>query len=218
MNAQCHTIKLRLQQKEVFESVYGLLHTLVFYRSSAVGECRSTLYNDQAEMTTLDYVDCETVRFKHVLVRSPELESIIRRKTRLFCKDLKLSDMQCGSLCLEFYEKPDPFIPKTETWEVWKIEVRLQEPIKPPNEQRIHQQKVRQDLIDSVIFISSAVNASVYLPMASSPADIPRIYDTSFEGLQPYHFRISHKVGFQGQRSTVFSDLCKWIEKLSFLN
>lgn len=221
MNAKAYTIQLKMYPREVFEAINGLLHTLVFFRSSTVGQCETAGISNCTEITVFDSVACEQIPFSHVRLRSIELENLIRAKTNLFWKDLKKSDMRMGSMRVEFYEKSkEPLIPlfaKTETWEVWNFDVTLREQKFKPYGWSEERDELEEALIDGVHLMSTTATSSSYAPVAFSPEDIERVYDTSFVCIQPYHFKINHNVRYQGRRRNVYSDLFKWFERGSFL-
>ncbi|XP_003741406.1 autophagy-related protein 101-like [Galendromus occidentalis] len=220
MNARSFDVELKLREEEVVEVTSGLLHTILFLRSSAAGESGSTVFTrGTPPVTKFSYVDCRTIDFTHVQVESPDLKNRIHREATLFFTQLKRGQRGRGSITLEFYERSEGLLSTScETWEMWRIGVTLTT-CGSLFEKRRHSQKACAEIADFVSLITTAVNFDTHLPLAYTPEHVGRIYDTSLRGVQPYLFKITHRIDcFRHYNPSVLTDLCKWIGKGAFLD
>ena len=76
-------------------------------------------------------------------------------------------------------------------WEVWTLKTDL---VTFPNEdERRHWQgKVGEILSDKVLYVSEVMNKHEYVPKIPDRNDLDLVFDTSFDDIQPFLFKVSY--------------------------
>lgn len=210
MNANIHEpIKLRLQEREIPEVLYGLLQTLVFYRSAPKGAhagCGGggvVAHKDATERSP-------EVLLHYIEVESEILSTFLRNKISQFQRNIKRSRDGTGLLFVKFFERLGSWPAYRENpWEVWTFEVCL---VRFPSkaEEDKHKMQLTETFGRIIAGFGIAVSNS-YLPLAYSHDEIASLYFTRYKEFQPYRFRIEHHVEIR--RTTALSDAFRWMMK-----
>ncbi|CAN7950904.1 unnamed protein product, partial [Ixodes pacificus] len=139
-------------------------------------------------------VTCDFVDFTYVRCASDELNQNLSKDVLAFSEQLRSADgPRQGQISLEFYQKkrghwllPTESIP----WEVWNIKVNV---VTLPNEHE--RQKYRESLGDmlaeKVMAVAASINRHEYVPKMPSQPDLDLVFDTSYEDVQPYNFKVA---------------------------
>lgn len=184
-----------LEGRQVHEAVSGIFHTLLFHRT--LGKFHYKREGSYSVGTIgFEDVTCDFVDFTYVRCASDELNQNLSKDVLAFSEQLRSADgPRQGQISLEFYQKkrghwllPTESIP----WEVWNIKVNV---VTLPNEHE--RQKYRESLGDmlaeKVMAVAASINRHEYVPKMPSQPDLDLVFDTSYEDVQPYNF----KVGYQ---------------------
>ncbi|GFR73403.1 autophagy-related protein 101-like, partial [Elysia marginata] len=126
MNARSQVIELVVEGKQIEDVVQALFHTILLHRST--GKYK---YSHETKFTigsvAVQDMECDFVDFIYVKLKSPELETYLRREVALFRDMLRSSEGQnSGQITLEFYRKNKGrwlFPGENSPWEVWTIKL-----------------------------------------------------------------------------------------------
>ncbi|GFR69775.1 autophagy-related protein 101-like [Elysia marginata] len=131
-----------------------------------------------------------------VKLKSPELETYLRREVALFRDMLRSSEGQnSGQITLEFYRKNKGrwlFPGENSPWEVWTIKLDVVN-LQSENDRADFKSKLSEQLTEKVFSIIDIINRHEYLPRVPTRDEEVTVFDTSFMDFQPYLFKIYHQ-------------------------
>lgn len=142
-------------------------------------------------------VDCDYIGgYTYVRAQSPGLDRTLKEELAAFSNDLRRNsgtDRGTGQVSLEFYQRKKRWLVQAEDipWEVWTVRCELVH-LGNEHERLRLQEKVGEMLSEKVLFISEEMNKHGFVPKMPSQADLELIFDTSYQDVQPYLFKISH--------------------------
>lgn len=178
------------------EAVASIFHTVLFHRS-----CGKFLYNNEESYSigTVGYldVDCDFIDFTYVCCSSEALVRVVKREISDFSELLRCSEgTSSGQISLEFFQKKRsrwPFQPECIPWEVWTVRCELIN-LHSEDERQVYRERVGEMLQDKVLYITEVMNRHEYVPKMPSRSDIDLIFDTSYEDVQPYLFKVNYSL------------------------
>lgn len=195
MNARSQVFELSLEGRQVQEAVSGIFHTLLFHRTLGKFHYKK---EGSYSVGTIGFEDiaCDFIDFNYVRCASEELNSLLSKDVIAFSELLRSGDgPRQGQISLEFYQKkrthwllPTESIP----WEVWTIKVDV---VTLPNEheRQKYRESVGDVLAEKVMAVAAAINRHEYVPKMPSQSDLDLVFDTSYEDIQPYHFKVAYQ-------------------------
>ncbi|XP_071955562.1 autophagy-related protein 101-like [Antedon mediterranea] len=203
MNARSQILELSLEGIQIEEAVLALFHTLLFHRTTGKFKYKQEGTYSVGTVGFVD-VDCDFVDFTYVRCDSDELDETLKKEVAGF-KDLMRSTegLQCGQICLEFYQKRKsrwPFPPENVPWELWIIKVNVIS-LSNEHERQTNREKLGEILSDKVLCIAEAIDKADYLPKAPNQSEVESVYDISCNDVQPYLFKISYQSSTPGNAS-----------------
>lgn len=195
MNARSQVFELSVEGRQVEEVVGSIFHTLIFHRSFGKFHYKQEASYSVGSIGYED-VDCDFVDFTYVRSASEDLDRNLKRDISIFCDALRNTDgIRCGQISLEFYQKkrtrwlfPGESIP----WEVWTVKINI---IQLSNEQerQICREKVGELLAEKVMYIAEYMNRHEYVPKMPNQSEVDLVFDTTYEDVQPYLFKITYQ-------------------------
>jgi len=196
MNSRSHLFDIAVEARQVEEAIASIFHTVLFHRSFG----KFTYQDDSSYIIgTIGYedVDCDYIGgYTYVRAQSPGLDRTLRQELAAFSNDLRRNsgtDRGTGQVSLEFYQRKKRWLVQAEDipWEVWTVRCELVH-LGNEHERLRLQEKVGEMLSEKVLFISEEMNKHGFVPKMPSQADLELIFDTSYQDVQPYLFKISH--------------------------
>lgn len=196
MNARSQAFSLTMEGRQVDEAVASIFHTVLFHRSFG-----KFLYNVEGNYSigTLGYmdVDCDFIDFTYVCCSSSGLDRTVKKEISGFSELLRSNDgAATGQISLEFFQKKRnrwPFQPECIPWEVWTVRLELIE-LHSEDERQVCRDKVGENLQDKVFYITEVMNRHEYVPKVPMQSDVDLIFDTSYQDVQPYLFKINYSL------------------------
>jgi autophagy-related protein 101 len=196
MNSRSHLFDIAVEARQVEEAIASIFHTVLFHRSFG----KFTYQDDSSYIIgTIGYedVDCDYIGgYTYVRAQSPGLDRTLRQELAAFSNDLRRNsgtDRGTGQVSLEFYQRKKRWLVQAEDipWEVWTVRCELVH-LGNEHERLRLQEKVGEMLSEKVLFIAEEMNKHGFVPKMPSQADLELIFDTSYQDVQPYLFKISH--------------------------
>jgi autophagy-related protein 101 len=196
MNSRSHLFDIAVEASQVEEAIASIFHTVLFHRSFG----KFTYQDDSSYIIgTIGYedVDCDYIGgYTYVRAQSPGLDRTLRQELAAFSNDLRRNsgtDRGTGQVSLEFYQRKKRWLVQAEDipWEVWTVRCELVH-LGNEHERLRLQEKVGEMLSEKVLFIAEEMNKHGFVPKMPSQADLELIFDTSYQDVQPYLFKISH--------------------------
>jgi len=196
MNSRSHLFDIAVEARQVEEAIASMFHTVLFHRSFG----KFTYQDDSSYIIgTIGYedVDCDYIGgYTYVRAQSPGLDRTLKEELAAFSNDLRRNsgtDRGTGQVSLEFYQRKKRWLVQAEDipWEVWTVRCELVH-LGNEHERLRLQEKVGEMLSEKVLFISEEMNKHGFVPKMPSQADLELIFDTSYQDVQPYLFKISH--------------------------
>jgi len=196
MNSRSHLFDIAVEARQVEEAIASIFHTVLFHRSFG----KFTYQDDSSYIIgTIGYedVDCDYIGgYTYVRAQSPGLDRTLKEELAAFSNDLRRNsgtDRGTGQVSLEFYQRKKRWLVQAEDipWEVWTVRCELVH-LGNEHERLRLQEKVGEMLSEKVLFISEEMNKHGFVPKMPSQADLELIFDTSYQDVQPYLFKISH--------------------------
>jgi len=196
MNSRSHLFDIAVEARQVEEAIASIFHTVLFHRSFG----KFTYQDDSSYIIgTIGYedVDCDYIGgYTYVRAQSPGLDRTLKEELAAFSNDLRRNsgtDRGTGQVSLEFYQRKKRWLVQAEDipWEVWTVRCELVH-LGNEHERLRLQEKVGEMLSEKVLFIAEEMNKHGFVPKMPSQADLELIFDTSYQDVQPYLFKISH--------------------------
>jgi len=194
MNARSQVFELSVEGRQIEEVVTSVFHTLLFHRT--LGKFH---YKQEGSYSigTLGWtdVDCDFVDFTYVRVSSRELDNLIKKEVTDFRDALRNNESGgSGQISLEFFQKKRarwPFPAECIPWEVWTVKLDVIQ-LANEHERQICREKVSEVLGEKILNITESLNKHEYVPKMPNQSDLELIFDTTFNDVQPYCFKVSH--------------------------
>ncbi|RWS19880.1 autophagy-related protein 101-like protein, partial [Leptotrombidium deliense] len=163
---------------------------------------------------TLGYeeVKCDFIDFTYVRCASESLVERINKDVKDFVEKLRESDELKGSLNLEFYcKRKGRMWPLNETpivWEIWVLKIDCIPVLNVlVGNAGKSSERVEEALLEKLLTIVQIVNSSkCYLPQMPNRENVDTVFDTSHRDVQPYIYKIVHKIGNAGAVSQTTAD------------
>lgn len=220
MNARSQIFELTVEGRQADEAVASIFHTVLFHRSLG-----KFFYNseDNYSIGSIGYtdVDCDFIDLTYVCCSSEALDRTIKREISCFSEQLRGNEgTGTGQISLEFFEKrPNRWLFQAECvpWEVWTVRLELIT-LNNENERQLCREKVGELLTDKVFYITEVMNRhDHYLPKTPSQSDLDTVFDTSYDDIQPYLFKVNYSIAGPSASSSVGSTMKKLFkETLAF--
>lgn len=199
-----------MEGRQVDEAVASIFHTVLFHRTLG-----KFVYSAEGSysMGTVGYmdVDCDFIDLTYVCCTSTNLDRTIKREISEFSEMLRSNEgTGMGQISLEFFQKkPRMFFP-TECipWEVWTIRLELIT-LNNELERRNYKETVGEILTDKILYITEVMNKHDYLPKMPNQSELDYIFDSSYEDIQPYLFKLHYSVSGPSASSSVGSTVKK---------
>uniref|UniRef100_A0A8D9DWT1 Autophagy-related protein 101 n=1 Tax=Cacopsylla melanoneura TaxID=428564 RepID=A0A8D9DWT1_9HEMI len=200
MNARSQTFELTIEGHQIDEVVSSIFHTILFHRSYGKFDYKPHEENKYS-VGTLGYndVDCNFIDFTYVCCSSSDLNQTVRQHVNQFSNILRntqdsnvnSANPTSGQISLEFFKKKKhwPFNEICIPWELWNVRLEL---IKLNNEQerRLSCEKIVNVLTQQIIYICDVMNRNDYVPNIPIKSELDLIFDTTYQDIQPYLFKI----------------------------
>ncbi|XP_025087582.1 autophagy-related protein 101-like [Pomacea canaliculata] len=195
MNARSHVFELDVLGRQIEEVAQCIFHTLLIYRS--VGKMT---YTQEAKYSsgTLGFVDvdCDFIDLTYVRLACDHLDHHLKREISSFRDALRVTDgPQSGEICLEFYQKKRarwPFQAECIPWELWTLKMDVIN-LNSEHERNAHRQNLGVALAEKIMFVADNMSHHQYVPKTPNQNEVDLVFDTGFDIVQPYLFRISHQ-------------------------
>ncbi|XP_019875925.1 autophagy-related protein 101 [Aethina tumida] len=214
MNARSQTFELSVEGRQADEVVTSLFHTILFHRSLG-----KFMYNgdESYSVGTVGYmdVDCDFIDLTYVCCSSERLDSNIKKEISGFSDQLRGSDCSgMGQITLEFFQKKPRawFTPECISWEVWTVRLELIS-LNNEGERQLCREKVSELLGEKILYIAEVMNRHDYLPKMPNQTELDYIFDTSYDDVQPYLFKINYNLSGPSTSSSVGSTVKKLIRE-----
>lgn len=194
MNARSETFELTMEGRQVDEAVASIFHTVLFHRSLG-----KFYYNDDENYSvgTVGYtdVDCDFIDLTYVCCTSGRLDATLRREISCFSELLRGNEgAGMGQISLEFFQKkPSRWLWQEEQipWEVWTVRLELIA-LQNEDERQVCREKVGELLTDKILYITEVMNRHDYLPKMPNRPELELIFDTGYQDVQPYLFKLNY--------------------------
>lgn len=221
MNARSQVFEIAVEPRQVEECVLSIFHTVLFHRTLGKFTYQEESQYFIGAVGYED-VDCEYSSATYVRPASPRLCERVRHEVAAFSAELRRSEAppssagappppallcppaappppqpqrhrRSGTVSLEFYQKKRrwPFAVDNIPWEVWTVRTELHQ-LDNEQERQQWQEKVGEIIADKVMYICEVMNRHEYVPKMPSFTDLDLVFDTSFDDVQPYLFKISY--------------------------
>lgn len=215
MNARSQVFELSVEGRQIEEVVASLFHTLLFHRT--LGKFHFKQASSYSVGTIgMEDVDCDFVDLTYVRVASDDLDKALKREVAAFRDTLRSGDTSnCGQISLEFYQKKParwPFPAECIPWEVWTIKIEVIT-LANEHERQICREKVSEILNEKIMSIADLMNRHEYVPKMPNQAELDLVFDTTFEDVQPYLYKITHHTTGPSSSSTVGNTMRKFIKE-----
>lgn len=221
MNARSQLFDLTVDGRQADEALASIFHTVLFHRTQ--GKFSYTTEGNYS-ISTIGYtdIDCDFIDLTYVCLSSRELDRTLKREIGYFSEQLRGSESSgMGQISLEFFQKKPRsrwlFQPESIVWEVWTVRLEL---ISLASEyDRLNaKEKVGAILSDKIFTIAEIMNRPDYLPKMPSYSELNLIFDTSYQDVQPYLFKMNYSVsGPSSSSSSVGSTVKKIIKETLYL-
>lgn len=211
MNARSHTLELTVDSRQVEESVLSLCHTIMLHRSS--GKFSYKQEGSYTEGTIgIEDIQCDFVDFTYVRMTSDSLNKVISKHVSDFIEDMskKRTELSTtmttikGMVTIEFFQKRQTkwsLFDEPLPWEVWNL-VISEKMLTTESERKIAQESIGDRLAEKVFCITEAMNKDDFIPKMPVQSELHLIFDNTFVDVQPYLFKISHRIGGDLNSST----------------
>ena len=198
MNANTHNIDVVVEQGQVEETVLSIFHTILLHRTTGKFCYRHEETYSVGTVGTVD-VDCELLNFTYVRISSKALDAVLQKYISAFAT--QLSQPHCeystGTITLQFYQKKRnhwPFNDECVPWEIWNLQV-TERHLLTENERTVARETACLRLGEKIMSIVEAVGRHDFTPKMPTQTNLPLVFDTSFQDVQPYLFHIYHSIG-----------------------
>lgn len=196
MNARSQIFELTMEGRQVDEAVASIFHTVLFHRSLG-----KFLYssNGSYSVGTVGYtdVDCDFIDLTYVCCTSTRLDQTIKREISGFSELLRGNEgAGAGQISLEFFQRKKGrwlFQSECIPWEVWTIRLELIT-LENEDQRQVCREKVGELLTDKILYITEVMNRHEYLPKMPSQDELELIFDTSYQEVQPYLFKLHYSI------------------------
>lgn len=210
MNARSHIFELTMEGRQVDEAVASIFHTVLFHRTLS-----KFVYSEEGSysMGTIGYmdVDCDFIDLTYVRCSSSPLDYTIKKEISGFSEMLRSNEgTGMGQISLEFFQKKPRtwFQPECIPWEVWTVRLELIT-LNNEDERQVYREKVGELLTEKVLYITEVMNRHEYLPKMPNQSELDYIFDSSYEDIQPYLFKLHYSVSGPSASSSVGSTVKK---------
>lgn len=215
MNARSQIFELTMEGRQVDEAVASIFHTVLFHRSLG-----KFLYNREGSYSvgTVGYtdVDCDFIDLTYVCCTSTHLDQTIKREISGFSELLRGNEgTSAGQISLEFFQKKKGrwlFQSECIPWEVWTIRLELIT-LENEDQRQVCREKVGELLTDKILYITEVMNRHEYLPKMPSQSELELIFDTSYQDVQPYLFKMHYSISGPSSGSSVGTTMKKLIKE-----
>lgn len=215
MNARSQIFELRMEGRQVDEAVASIFHTVLFHRSFG-----KFLYNREGSYSvgTVGYtdVDCDFIDLTYVCCTSAHLNETIKREVSGFSELLRGNEgTGAGQISLEFFERRKGrwlFQSECIPWEVWTIRLELLT-LENEDQRQVCREKVGEVLSEKILYIAEVMNRHEYLPKMPSQPELELIFDTSYQDVQPYLFKLHYSISGPSSGSSVGTTMKKLIKE-----
>lgn len=218
MNARSEIFELTMEGRQVDEAVASLFHTILFHRT--VG--KFLYHGNSYSVGTIGYtdIDCDFIDLTYVCCTSNRLDRTIKKEISDFSELLRGNEGSgMGQISLEFFQKKPSrwmFPPESTPWEVWTIRLELIS-LTNEDEKQVCREKVGELLTDKIFYVTEVMNRQNYLPKVPDQSELDQIFDTSYDDIQPYLFKLRYSLSGPSAATSVGSAMKKLIkETLSF--
>lgn len=210
MNARSQIFELTMEGRQVDEAVASIFHTVLFHRTLG-----KFVYSAEGSYSigTVGYmdVDCDFIDLTYVCCTSSHLDRTIKKEISGFSEMLRSNEgTGMGQISLEFFQKKPRMLFPTECipWEVWTIRLELIT-LNNEHERRNYKEKVGEILTDKILYITEVMNKHDYLPKMPNQSELDYIFDSSYEDIQPYLFKLHYSVSGPSTTTSVGSTVKK---------
>lgn len=211
MNAKSHTLELTVDSRQVEEAVLSIFHTIMLHRSSGKFSYQQEGAYTVGAIGTED-VQCDFMDFTYVRMTSDSLNKVISKHVSDFIEDMsrKRAEMPMtvttikGTITIEYFQKRRSrwsFFDESLPWEVWNL-VISEKLLTTENERQIAQESIGTRLAEKIFCITEAMNKHDFTPKMPVQSELDLVYDTTFMDVQPYLFKISHRISNDSNSST----------------
>lgn len=209
MNAKSHTLELTVDSRQVEEAVLGIFHTIMLHRSNGKFCYKQEGSYTEGTIGTED-VQCDFMDFTYVRITSDSLNKVISKHVSDFIEDLsrKRTEMPMttikGTITIEFFQKRRSrwlFSDESLPWEVWNL-VISEKLLTTEGERQIAQDSIGNRLAEKVFCVTEAMNKHDFTPKMPVQSELDLVFDTTFTDVQPYLFKISHRMSSDLDGST----------------
>lgn len=215
MNARSQIFELTMEGRQVDEAVASIFHTVLFHRSLG-----KFVYSGEGSYSvgTVGYtdVDCDFIDLTYVCCTSTRLDQTLRREISGFSELLRGNEgTGAGQISLEFFQRKKSrwlFQSECIPWEVWTIRLEL---IALDNEdqRQVCREKVGELLTDKILYVTEVMNRHEYLPKMPSQSELELIFDTTYQDVQPYLFKMHYSISGPSTGSSVGTTMKKLIKE-----
>ncbi|XP_047005194.1 autophagy-related protein 101-like [Schistocerca americana] len=218
MNARSQTLELTVEPRQVKEAVASLFHTVLFHRT--VGKFEFIPETPRYTVGTIGFcdVDCDFIDLTYVCCDSEDLDRNLKKEISAFSDSLHRSAQQTtGQISLEFFQRKKnrwPF-PIESTWEVWTVRVEIIR-LNSEYERELSREKVGDMLTEKILYIVEVMNRNSYIPEFPVEAEVDLVFDTTYEGIQPYLFKLSHTLAGPPNNTVGLTMKKLWKETLTY--
>ncbi|KAI4456372.1 hypothetical protein MML48_8g00004969 [Holotrichia oblita] len=204
-----------MEGRQVDEAVASIFHTVLFHRS--LGKFFYTAEGSYS-VGTVGYtdVDCDFIDLTYVCCTSNLLDQTIKKEISGFSEMLRGNEgTGMGQISLEFFQKKPSrwlFQPECIPWEVWTIRLELIT-LNTEDERQVCREKVGELLTDKILYITEVMNRHDYLPKMPNQSELELIFDTSYQDVQPYLFKMHYSISGPSTGTSVGSTMKKLIRE-----
>lgn len=197
MNAKSHTLEVSVGSiRQAEEAILSIFHTIMLHRSHG-----KFCYRQDESYTEgcigFEDVRCDFIDFTYIRMSSDNLIQVMSKHVSEFMVDMGrkraelsqdvLSTIK-GTLKIEFHKtcrsKWSSYFDQSQPWEVWNIVLSINE-LTTNKEHRLD---------EKILYVIEAMNKHHFTPKMPKQSELDWVFDTSFPDVQPYLFKISHKI------------------------
>lgn len=216
MNAHSQIFELTMEGQQVDEAVASIFHTVLFHRSLG-----KFTYNTDSSYAvgTVGYadVDCDFIDLTYVCCSSADLDQKLKHEISTFSAQLRGNNdggTGMGQISLEFFERKRSrwLFAECVPWEVWTLRLELIS-LNSEDERAVCRTKVGEMITDKILNITEVINKHPYLPKMPNQSELEYIFDTSYEEVQPYLFKLHSSISGPSSTSSVGTTMKKLIKE-----
>ncbi|XP_039255518.1 autophagy-related protein 101-like [Styela clava] len=203
MNAKSHSLEILVESRQVEEAVLSIFHSIILHRSTGkFSYKREGTYS--VGTIGMEDINCDFIDFTYVRVSSETLANVVSKHVSIFGEDLRKKRAELsasattisGTITIEFYQKRRnrwPFPDESIPWEIWNL-VITEKLLTTESERQVAQENIGSRLAEKIFCVTEAMNRHDFVPKMPTQSDVDLVFDTSFPDIQPYLFKITHRI------------------------